>query len=574
MKRIILNSSLVIFLSLFSCDKKINALDIFSFDIVENHQINATIGIGEPTAIDIIPKRKSDAQNFEFRYFVTNGAGFYTNSLGEPIEEGVYIPTESLRFLINFVGAQTNQSEQNKEVEPTEVSLFIRDRGVEEEITLNYLISDNPFTVELSSNKERIIVNKMQKMVLRLANKGINQNISYTANLFISKGEGELVELNNTGEVIRTINENESFPVSLGNNNYGIISEDVGLVEVTAIVTDSNGQKQPDELTFNAILTNRSFSLTATRALATVPLGNSVAINYSITEKNGDVPDSYTMLFSTTRNGTLTVNGIVYTPGELIPVPSLNFTAIYSGLNDEEHLIKSVIVAGSNGLNEEQEVSITYTPATFTLNVKSNIVLTVGDKIPIDFVLNQTSGNSILDISYSVKGDNQIMRNEENRVINPNIFYDTTDDIFSWEMEAIKIGKTIITYTAVNQFGAPSEGITIEYTIEPVLFDYSVKPEGTSFNIEKDILFNFKMNAPNTLTYQFSFVSNGEATVSINGTTINDNEIITISNSDFSIIYNTKSTGPNIINWKIKASNGIVVDKNSTITVLPKQFRR
>lgn len=384
-------------------------------------------------------------------------------------------------------------------------------------------------------------------------------NSTYDLSYIVNSGEPQFF----SGPSI--IAPGNNFNVPLGAFNLLYRPTKVGTDTVTFTVKNTSGAIETFVLTIT--VEDRSFDFTATRSFASANLGETVDINYAITESGGNTEDNYTMVFSSSANGILVVDDIEYNAGQVIPITSLNFVAKYKGLEIGAHMITSTITAGSNNLSVPKDVQITFNAARFTLDVTSNVVVTVGERIPINFNIVQNAGISSFTIRYSFTGPQQNIIGGSGNSLPANTEFDITGaNNFDWALEGLNQGTTNITFTVENQFGI-TESQTIRYTINPINFSFSTSPSGTQFLTDSNIRFNFNMSAPNTLSYQLSFDSNTNSTVIFNGITYNKNQKFTVRNTDFSVFYRSSNSGTNVITWTIEASNGVIRQQTNNITV-------
>jgi len=359
-----------------------------------------------------------------------------------------------------------------------------------------------------------------------------------------------------------------NIDVSLGAYSLQFQPTEIGDVNLKFVAV--NNTNVTKEVNIRIDVTDRTFDFTATRSLASLPLGESVLINYVITEDGGSEEDTYIMTYSTSNNGILIVDGTEYFPGTPIVLSSLNFSAIYEGSEAGEHTIQSTIVSQSNGETKVQSVDIEYLPSEFTFDVNTNTELTVGEHLDIEFILNETIGQSDFDIKYTITGVEQVFKNQDNVSLTTNFDYDTPSNTFIWTLEAIEQGEMTVNFTVTNQFGI-SESKVITYTILPIDFDFTVSPVGTVFDLDIPISIKFNMDAPSVLTYELSFTANTGGFVNYNGRSLDEGieNNISIPDSNFNTTYKSSFPGNSIINFTITASNGVA--KTRTVNFNIKQ---
>lgn len=548
--------ALIFIASLTSCDKEIELIESFNFEIEENHNLNSTIKIEELTSFSIVPDQIVTTNKYYFKYNVDQGEGYYIDQNDNRIPIGEWVELSDLDFKFSYVGEEIGEH------------LILIDIKDSKELTkpteIKYNIEHSSFTVSLNSIREKVTINKPTNISLALINDGEDKSATFKYKFSFLEGNGEINELNDKGEIERSITPNQSYDIEEGALNYEFKSTEKGSTKLIAEVINNNGKKQKDTLNFNA--EDRTFDFTATRGLAEINLGESVNITYTIEENGGLEKDSYEMTYTNSSNGSLSINGVTYKAGEVIRVPDLSFVAIYTPLKDGNHRIESTITALSNKKPITKETEVRILPSEFTFDVTSATELTVNDVITVDFNLNETVGNSDFDIKYSVTGVNQEFKNISGTILQKDRDYDVSNNTFSWTLKAIAQGEMTVTYTVTNQFGV-SEPKTVVYTINPIDFNFTSRPEGTKFITEEAIPFVFDMTAPSTLTYQMSFESSGDAIVNYNGTDYAEGEQFDVPSSGFNLNLFSETGGSNTIIWTITASNGVSKPQTNTINI-------
>lgn len=652
---------LILILALISCDKEIEVINSFDFDISENHRATSTINLPSVTNFKIDPERVVTTNIYFLKYIVESGKGFYQNSEAEIVKENQWTELSSLDFDLFFIGELEGENT---------IKIFIKDNFERERsIDLSYTIEQNLFDFTINTVQTNVTIDEPTTFTVILLNNGNSDDVTFTGKAFFSQGTGVIETLNNEGNRTGEIEQTRSFDIIPGAYNYSVTLKEDGLNVLVFEIIDSNGQKvsKTIEFTVNVInfdftavpeknttnlgqdininfniretdggndtytmnyvkllgdaaqfsgpnqisagtntlvilgdfswrfspiqkgkvkieysvsntsgvsktsiieieVLDRDFSFTATRNKAEANLGEQFKISMVISEQGGATPDNYQLTYESSKNGQLFINGTAYNPGTIIVVPSLNFNINYQGDNPGEHEITLNLKALSNKNIKSQIVSLTYLPADFSFDVKSNTVLTVGNIIDVRFDINEISGNNTFDVSYTTTGLNPEIKTTAGTILVANKDYDVTNKLFSWKLKALKQGDATITYKVKNQFGLVKEKKII-YTFEPIQFDFSSSPIGTNFLTGEPIKINFDMNASNTLTYQLSFSSSGNGKVIYNGRTYNEDQNFTVTNNNFSLLYTTSTGGFNTITWKIKASNGVIKTNQNTIRV-------
>lgn len=414
------------------------------------------------------------------------------------------------------------------------------------------ILSSFPFEINSIYQRE-VILNVQTPLQVDIVPEQVVKTNKYLFSYRILSGNANFFL--DTGESLR---EEVETPLNKLGIDLLITPTSVGDVEIQITITDQKETIETRTILFNVI--DRSFGFSVSSNLSSIPIGDPLTLNYIINEESGPDEDNYTMTFSTDSNGTLTVNSIEYSAGEEISIPSLSFRAIYRPSSPGSHKITSNITAVSNKLKVTKEVNVEVLPSDFEFNVASLSEVIVGQSIDFVFNINELSGDSDFDISYAITGVSGEFRNVNNVVLNPNTDYDV-ENTFIWKLKGVVQGTSNITFTVKNQFGVERQkNITIN--ILPISFDFNVQPIGSSFELGRNIVFAFQMTAPNSLTYEISFSANTKGTIITPGQTIlNENQFSTINNGEFNITYIPQLAGTAVINFTIRASNGVQITK-------------
>ncbi|WP_075344137.1 TraQ conjugal transfer family protein [Tenacibaculum agarivorans] len=380
-------------------------------------------------------------------------------------------------------------------------------------------------------------------------------NATYTLGYVIEEPEAEIFS------GVNQITAGNDVDVSLGSFSWIFRPTKIGKPKFKFTAINSSGVKK--DIVIEIEVKDRSFDFTATRSLATVDIGNSVDITYVTTEEGGTSPDNYTMTFESSSNGTMVVDGVEYNAGEVITVPSLNFKGTYKGLTKGTHKVTTHMVAQSNGLTVSKEVEIEYLGARFSLDVTTNNEITVGDTMDLDFVINELAGVSTFDISYSITGPDQEIKNASGATLSTNTDYDITDKTFSWSFKAIEPGRVKMTFNLVNQFGDTlPDPVEIEIIVKPVTFDFTVRPISTTFRTGEFSTFEISTNQlASGLTYQLRVDSAQNINMIYQGISRTKGAAFNFNTGLNRLGVASSTAGDNFIDFTLIASNGVEVTK-------------
>ena len=416
------------------------------------------------------------------------------------------------------------------------------------------LMNSFPFEARADFDSETF-VNIPIDVIVDLQPERIVPIIVYTVSYRVIEGKANL---NLDTETKEKLVQGESYVVEDLRFKTTITPISAGAIKVELTFSDQDGETTVKMIEFNSTDTN--FTFNATRALANLIVGERLQISYDIEEQGTTSIDEYTLVFSGSKNGFLTVNSQDYLAGEKIKIPSLNFIAYYTPSVAGEHTITNTVTASSNKLTKTVDVSVDVEGSIFEFNVTAPIEVTIGKTINIDFSLDEIIGDSDFDLSYAVTGVNGEFRDANNVVLQKDTNYDV-NNTFSWTLKGVQQGSMNIIFTATNQFGVEVKK-TVPIEAVPVDFDFNVEIVGSIFNLGSKIPFQIIMDAPSSLSYELKFNANTDGEISILDEDTNEDVFTNINNTNFTLKYEPSKSGNAVVNFTIRASNGVEKTKS------------
>lgn len=414
-----------------------------------------------------------------------------------------------------------------------------------------------PFEVSADFDSETFINIPIEATFDLTPQQVVSSNV-YSASYRVLEGKASLLLPN--GDLLI---ERELYTMNGLRFKPTITPKSVGTITIEFTFVDLEGETTIKIIDFYSNET--SFLFTATRSLATLPIGERLQVSYDITEQGTTSVDQYTLVFSNSKNGIMTVNSVDYKAGDKIIVPSLNFIAFYTPNATGEHIITSNITAKSSNVTISKNISVNVEASDFEFTVSSNSEVTVGESIDLSFNVNELVGNSNFKIKYSITGPSNQFTNNNGVILSANTDYDI-DNTFIWKLKGIIDGSMDVTFTITNQYGV-SKSKTLSIIVKPIDFNFDVSPIGTAFNLGESIPFSFTMDAPSSLTYEISFNSNTDGTLEVNSKIINENTFTSVFSTSFDVGYNPIISGTSIIYFTIRASNGVSKTKQISIII-------
>lgn len=409
-----------------------------------------------------------------------------------------------------------------------------------------------------SANSNEVLVGQRGTVSLSLIEKGEYNGVSYELNYFISGGNAGLYNGNSQ------ISPSQYFTISPGSFAYDFIAEESGTYEITFLLRDSNGQILEEKVTM--VVANNDFAISMTPSKATEFSNIPVGIIVDIDEVPEGANDSYTAFFSSSQNGSLSVNGVNYGPGEEFPLGAGVNNLTYTGLEPGQHNIILSVESGSD-VTRTANTTITYDQVDFTFTAgtqKSDI--TVGETTGLNFNISESVGSSNYTMRFSMNG-NALIRDNNGIEVSPGNSYDVNIGNFNWSLEGTNESTVRLAFTVRNDTGLEK---TVDITVNVAAKDYTFTASGTlqqAYTGEQvDINFNISEIGIGGDTYEMYFSASGNnGSFEYGGTSYSAGESFDVPVGAFSGKYSGTTEGNHNITFTVRSSSD--VEKTASVNI-------
>ena len=253
-----------------SKDSDSGVVSSFPFELSESHSESSTINLPQNSVLTIIPEKTTKGNQFSFKYELLKGTGTFTDANGEPIQAEKYTILEALKSTFFFVGTTIGE---------TKVRWYVKDgQGQEETIDLIYMVQQNSFSFEFSSDIQETKLKAPTPIVFKLDNSGNDPSVTYQRSFSISEGDFELFVAGTDNPIAL----DDVQDVDEGTQNIDIKFNELGNAKIECTVTDSNGQIVTKALSFTVSEVAVSFDVQAQES--SIYEGQSNIIDFLIQE--------------------------------------------------------------------------------------------------------------------------------------------------------------------------------------------------------------------------------------------------------------------------------------------------
>ena len=170
---------LLCLLLLTTCDKDVEVISSFDFEVTSNYQETITVNLAENASFSIVPERVVSTQAYRFQYEITEGEGYFMSD-EQLISEGVWENLSLLTFSLDFIGTTVGQTKA--------IFTFSDLEGQEKTEELLFQVGHNPFIWEVSSTSNTININEEIPIGLLLSNAGDDESATFERNIFFIQG--------------------------------------------------------------------------------------------------------------------------------------------------------------------------------------------------------------------------------------------------------------------------------------------------------------------------------------------------------------------------------------------------
>lgn len=560
---------LIVLLIIYGCStKEIEIQSSFPFEILSTSEEIAIINNSEPILVTIDPERVIKGNNYSLTYKVVKGEGYLNISEGqsEKLEENKFYDLENLQTELQFVGTEIGDAD----VEFTVDDIY----GNRQTITIRYKVEHNPFKWEINSPLESAFINQPISFVNILENTGKDKSITYEFNAYFKQGKGHIFNQDENSQIIDTISLDTNMSIEKGVFQRSAIFTELENNTIIFEATDSNGQVKKDSITINVDKNKFSFSAIASKNDASI--GEEVPISFNVTETIGN--STYTMVFTTTGDGSLLYNGVEYNQGEPINIPTGNFVATYKGNNASDHDIRfTAFNANLEPISRPAEETIIFNATGYSISLTGEGSLLINNEREFFTILTQNQDDPSIDYRVRFTYGNGASGNGE---------------IFDESRNRIEIGRYIPLELGTKKFffrGTRSGDINliaevidsndlpeitdIDFTINSFDFDFSASVQDGSIELGEST--NVFLNINETVALGHNYEIRYNITSSQSGEIRSSEQIIYNPNTNYPInintsnlIFNSTESGSINISFSVRNLSTLVTkEDNVSITV-------
>ncbi|PIB37675.1 TraQ conjugal transfer family protein [Maribacter sp. 4G9] len=498
---------------------------------------------------------KSNGNTSNIDYFLTydleEGNGRVTGVNGNTIRNNTDYPVD----LGNFPLFYTPET-----LGPHRINFLVTDNYGQAVGPVEIDLDANPLELEFnaSANSNEVLVGQRGTISLSLIEQGDYDGVSYELNYFISGGDAQLYNGNSP------IIPSQYFSVSPGSFAYDFVGHQAGTYEITFLLRDSNGQILEDKVT--VVVGNNDFTVNMTPSKATEFSNIPVGMIVDIDEVPDGANDSYTAFFSSSQNGSMSINGITYGPGEQFPLGAGVNNISYTGSEPGQHNIVLSVESGSD-VTRTANTTITFDQVDFTFTggtQKSDI--TVGETTGLNFNISESVGSSDYTMRFSMNG-NALIRDNNGIEVSPGNSYDVNTGNFNWTLEGTNESTVRMAFTVRNDTGLEK---TVDITVNVAAKDYTFTASGTLqqayIGEQVDVNFNISEIGIGGDTYVMYFSANGNnGSFEYAGTSYSAGESFDVPVGAFSGKYVGMTEGNHNITFTVRSSSD--VEKTANVNI-------
>jgi len=364
---------------LTTCDKDVEVVSSFDFNVTANFKETVTVNFSENTSFSIVPERVVSTQAYLFRYDMLEGDGFFEKN-NELLQRKEWHEISDLTFSLGFVASQIGE---------TRIEITFADlNGLEKKVELLFEVTHNPFIWEVSTTSKTININEEVPIGLLLSNTGDDENATFERNIYFIQGSGELYLVNEDAESSEEPLETGKYiRIPTGSYNLKGSLKETGENKLVFEARDHNGQIKRDTLSIQ--VEEIEFSFTASPKVNEIDLGESTNLNFNITESNPSGTD-YQMRYEViTGSGQIASGSELVAPNTFIPVPTGNFSWDFD-TTAPGNIELLFFVRNETGVERQQNLTLTVLERDYELiATAASVEAFVGSSVNITLLLNE-----------------------------------------------------------------------------------------------------------------------------------------------------------------------------------------
>ncbi|KAA1246126.1 DUF5011 domain-containing protein [Aquimarina sp. RZ0] len=365
---------LVLFIISIACTKEItdDLTQSFSLKFTET-TLDSFLNTAKPTEFSIEGVRSTGTGDYQFKYSIQEGAGFFTiNSQRIAPNEFVDLPEGAL-FTIEYTGTA---------IDINRVDITVKDRfDREDAMALVYDVKDTAFDIEVTpiptsayiggiSDLNFKIINQISSADYLISYKFVDSNSNTgTGIIFIGEDvldQEEFIDIDQGGEFV-----------------WQLESTTVGDLAI-AFVVRSSLNVTVEKIVTIPVTETPDFTFTAVTTDLELPTNTGASVDFEIVETTGS--SEYTMIYTSTGIAVFGYNGEEYQPGDEIPIEIGVSSGTYTGTEMGNHEVDfKVVNSNSTRIEKTSAVTITYTDPdieapVIVLNGAPEITIKVGEE--------------------------------------------------------------------------------------------------------------------------------------------------------------------------------------------------
>lgn len=429
-------------------------------------------------------------------------------------------------------------------------------------------IGNVPFVFTGSSENKTIFVNQKTKLNFSLKATGNTENIDYSIAYEILKGNGALVDQNNT-----IIESTKGTNVDLGEFSFYYTPETLGAHSLKLVVTDNYGQAS-DPILIDLTATNLDIAFSVTNDDPEIKVKDQGNLSVSLIEKNNYEGVTYELSYVISGgNAKLFENGSELTPSEFFSVKpgSWDYQLVAETPGTYE---VSWILRDSNGqIVDDQK--------TTTIVVKNDFTITATPSPASEFVNKKVS--LIVELKEIPEGANETYEGFYSSNKN-GVLIVAGDEYTPGSKFPLEVGTNILEYRGtekdtheivltVESSAGYTHSAQANVNFQELDFNFIGNAENTGISIGQSTGLNFNTSSDQPSSYKMRFTISGNAVIKDhNGEEVMPGQLFEIPTGNFS--WNFEAVTEGKIDMVFYAQNDTGKEKEVpiSITVTPKDF--
>ena len=506
------------------------------------------ISVGETISLNFNISQSVGSSNYSMR-FTSNGNAKIKNENGTIVSAGNIYDVSRGNFNWSLEGTD--------EADVALTFYVLNDTGLEKTVTLMIGVTAKNYNFTATASQAQADTGEAVPVNFNITELGIGGD-SYV--MYFSSGSSNgSFEYNGT-----TYAAGQSFSVMVGSFQGRYIGSSASGHNVKFTTRSSSGVEKTSPVSI--AVTPKDYNFTANATQSQADTGESVAINFNITEL-GTGGDTYTLNFSSGSNGTLEYGGRTYTPGIAFNVPTGTFQGQYTGTSSSRHDL--VFTArSSSGVEKTTTVAIEVTPKDYNFTVTATQSRAdTGEPVAINFNVTELGlGGDTYEMSYSSGGSNGSFQYQGTTYAAGESF-----SVIVGSFQGIYTGLSSSNHTVNFTIRSSSEvqktnAITIDVT--PKDYEFTANATSSQANTGETVDVNFNLNELGTGgdSYTMVYSSGGSnGTFEFQGTAYTPGEQFTVPVGTFFGKYTGTSESNHNIEFTVRSSSQ--VEKSSDINI-------